>query len=364
MLKPAVTVLIDTYNHERFIEEAIVSVREQDFPRGDMEILVVDDGSTDHTPEIVRRFAPHVRLLRKPNGGQASAFNAGIPEARGEIVAFLDGDDWWVKEKLSVVMGYLNTRPHIGIVGHGIYEFDSDTVSKNATIPQCARDISFDTVSNGKFFRQMMCFFGTSRVTIRRSVVSRVLPVPEELVVEADEFLSFMSTAYSAAGLIQQPLTFYRLHADNLFQVREKDEKKQRRIQKVLAALAAELRSRLSSASIAADIIDAIVEPLDVGSKRLRLMLDGGTHWETFEAERADFRIAYKEGSPAYWLFKGFVLACTLALAPKDFYRLRDWYSRSSWRRIRRLLGEPVPNAEISNLSMPVEHSSRKKVVV
>src|SRR5580693_9517659 len=101
---PAVTILIDTYNHERFIEEAIVSVLEQDFPRAETEILVVDDGSTDRTPEIVRKFQPQLRLIRKPNGGQASAFNSGIPETRGEIVAFLDGDDWWAPGKLRHVV--------------------------------------------------------------------------------------------------------------------------------------------------------------------------------------------------------------------------------------------------------------------
>ncbi len=63
-----------------------------------MKILVVDDHSTDRTPEIVRKFVPNVRLIQKTNGGQASAFNAAIPEARGEIVAFLDGDDWWANE--------------------------------------------------------------------------------------------------------------------------------------------------------------------------------------------------------------------------------------------------------------------------
>jgi glycosyltransferase involved in cell wall biosynthesis len=101
--KPFVSVLIDTYNHERFIEEAIVSVREQDYPATEREIIVVDDGSTDRTPEIVRKFEPRLRLIRKPNGGQASAFNVGIPECKGEIISFLDGDDWWAKEKLRKV---------------------------------------------------------------------------------------------------------------------------------------------------------------------------------------------------------------------------------------------------------------------
>ena len=101
---PRVSVLIDTYNHERFIERAILSVLEQDMPMDDVEILVVDDDSTDRTPVIIRRFEPRVRLIRKPNGGQASAFNVGIPECRGEIVAFLDGDDWWAPQKLRKVV--------------------------------------------------------------------------------------------------------------------------------------------------------------------------------------------------------------------------------------------------------------------
>jgi len=102
-----VSVLIDTYNHERFIEQAIVSVAGAGFPAADREIIVVDDGSTDRTPEIVKKFEPRVRLLRKENGGQASAFNAGIPECKGEIIAFLDGDDWWAPEKLQRVANVL-----------------------------------------------------------------------------------------------------------------------------------------------------------------------------------------------------------------------------------------------------------------
>src|SRR6266849_8276728 len=80
MSKPLVSVLIDTYNHERFVEQAITSVLDQDMSMANVEILVVDDGSTDRTPDLVRRFEPRVRLLRKPNGGQASAFNLALPQ--------------------------------------------------------------------------------------------------------------------------------------------------------------------------------------------------------------------------------------------------------------------------------------------
>ena len=345
-----VSVLIDTYNHERFIAEAITSVLEQDFPRSEMEILVVDDGSTDATPQIVRKFEPRVRLREKANGGQASAFNAGIPEAKGEIIAFLDGDDWWAKEKLRTVSDYFCAKPHIGVVGHGIYEFDSTAKTAIATLPQEGREIRFDSAAEATVFRQMMCFFGTSRVAIRRSVLRRVLPIPESLVIEADEFMSTMSAAYSTAGLIEQPLTFYRLHDDNLFQVRKRDQAKSRRIQKVLTELAKHLRIRLAAASIAPGLIRAIVEPLEVDSKQMRLALDGGMPWETFRTERAKLRLSYESGSVAYWMFKTAVLACTLALPPRSFYKLRDWYGRSKWRRIRKALGEPLSRAKISSI--------------
>ncbi len=104
MARPIVSVLIDTYNHERFIEQAIRSALEQDFPASNREILVVDDGSQDRTSEIAAGFAPQVRLIRKANGGQASAFNASIRECQGEIVTFLDGDDWWAPSKLKLVV--------------------------------------------------------------------------------------------------------------------------------------------------------------------------------------------------------------------------------------------------------------------
>jgi cellulose synthase/poly-beta-1,6-N-acetylglucosamine synthase-like glycosyltransferase len=82
MAKPFVSVLIDMYNHERFIEKAIVSMPQQDFPADDRDILVVDDGSTDRTTEILRKFGSQIRILRKPNGGQASAFNRLVAQGK------------------------------------------------------------------------------------------------------------------------------------------------------------------------------------------------------------------------------------------------------------------------------------------
>jgi glycosyltransferase involved in cell wall biosynthesis len=361
MRTPAVTVLIDTYNHERFVEEAIVSVLEQDFPATEMEILVVDDGSTDRTPELVRKFAPRVRYARKENGGQASAFNFGIPMAQGEIIAFLDGDDWWAKPKVSKVMEILSSRPGVGVVGHGIYQLDSQSGQISTTLPEQAGEIDLHTTAGAGFFRHMMCFFGTSRVTIRKRVVQRTLPIPNELVIEADEFMSTMSAAYSTASLIQEPLAFYRLHSGNLFQIRSSDTVKTRRIYQVIVALARELEDRLPDASIPPDSVRAIVEQLQVGAIRMRLMLDGGWPWETFRAERADFRLSYKDSGMAYRIFKLCVLGATLVLPPRLFFRARSWYSSSVLRKMRGALGEPATNAAILNLPQPRDPDRRNE---
>src|ERR1700682_2411995 len=232
-----VSVLIDTYNHERFIEQAITSVLEQDMSMAEVEIIVVDDGSTDRTPEIVRGFEPRVRVLRKLNGGQGSAFNAGIPECRGEIVAFLDGDDWWEKDKLRVVLQEFEANPKIGAVGNGLYEVNAEGQRLFVNTPVRAYRCSFRTAEESLWFWDLMSFLGTSRLAIRKAVLEKILPLPEDLVIEADEYLATLAVAISGAAIIPRPLTNYRYHPGNLFQYSTFDRDKTRTKIQVLEVL-------------------------------------------------------------------------------------------------------------------------------
>jgi glycosyltransferase involved in cell wall biosynthesis len=355
MPHPKVTVLIDTYNHERFVERAITSAIEQDFLPSEVEILVLDDGSTDATPAIVKRFAPRVTYLRKENGGQASAFNLGIPQARGEIVAFLDGDDWWERNKLSAVVEAFEKNPKAGVVGHGIFQIDSATGNGSALTPQQPGYFELRSDEGAQKFRNFMCFLGTSRVAIRRSLLEKVLPIPEALVVEADEFMSAVAIAYGGAYLLAEPLTYYRLHDQNLYQFRGSgDTSRIRRKMNALAALERELPSRLSSAGVPASAVSIIVEPIHLAAAQMKLILDGGMPWETYRVERAIFRIAYRKTSAGYRAWKELALAATLCMPPRLFYRLRDWYSDRNLRRFRGAVGEPVPAAPIRDV--PIEH--------
>jgi glycosyltransferase involved in cell wall biosynthesis len=354
MPQPKVTVLIDTYNHERFVERAITCAIEQDFPANYVEILVVDDGSTDSTPAIVKRFAPRVTYLRKENGGQASAFNFGIPRARGEIVAFLDGDDWWQKNKLSVVVETFETNPQAGVVGHGIIEIDSLALRGSSLSPEQPGYFDLRSDTGAQRFRNYMCFLGTSRVAIRRSLLEKVLPIPEALVVEADEFMSAVAIAHGGAYLLAEPLTFYRLHDQNQYQFREGDAPRMHRKMNSLASLEDALTVRLVAAGVSAAAVQIIVEPIHITAARMKLMLKGGMPWETYRVERADFRLAYSKTSLGYRAWKELTLAISLCLPPRWFYRLRDWYSKQNLRRLRSVIGEPVPAAAIRDV--PLEH--------
>ncbi|HVS88675.1 MAG TPA: glycosyltransferase [Candidatus Acidoferrum sp.] len=343
MTRPFISVLIDTYNHERFIEHAIVSVIGQDFPASDREILVVDDGSTDSTPEIIRKFAPHVRLLRKVNGGQATAFNAGIPECKGQIVAFLDGDDWWEPQKLSVVAAEFESHPQNGTVGHGIFEVDETGKRLNQIAPDRTYESHLSNREEGHEFLPLRAFLGTSRLSVRRSVLDRIIPLPASLQVEADEFLAAVATALGGTRVLHQPLTNYRLHSGNLFQFASWDTEKAKRKYGSLATIARELPARLAAAGIADEVAEILTNSVNLDAVRLRLSMGEGWSWETVKAEREAYRQSYRHATFGYRIFHLVVLGIATALPPRVFYKLRQWYTARGLARVRRLVGEATP---------------------
>jgi glycosyltransferase involved in cell wall biosynthesis len=315
-----VSVLIDTYNHERFIEQAIVSVLEQDFPEAEREIIIVDDGSTDRTPEIVKRFEPRVRLLRKENGGQASAFNAGIPECRGEIVAFLDGDDWWAPGKLQAVVGAMASDASVGLVGHGITEVFSDGRQHTELLREVPR-FRIDSAAGARLFRLRKSFLGTSRMTLRSDVLRKIGKVPEALRIEADEYLFTLAGLFSDVLILRESLTFYRLHESNAFQVSNGSLQALRRKQVVLDSLAESLKTKLAEHRVEGPIASIVVESVETEADLVRLSIDRGFPWETIRAELRNYRIAHGNASTTHWMFK------VLSLIPACFMTSRLYYS-------------------------------------
>jgi glycosyltransferase involved in cell wall biosynthesis len=336
MMKPMLSVLINSYNHERYIEQTIVSAIEQDFPASEFEILVVDDGSTDRTPEIVGKFGPRVRLLRKKNGGQASAFNAAVPEARGELVAFLDGDDWWVPGKLAAVTKALDQNPGIAGVGHGYYEFYEATgESKLRKAPQ-PLSVSLSTPEAARQCWLDLTYVHMAAFTVRRSVLDKCIPIPETLRFDADAPIAMAAMAHGTL-LLDQPLFYYRIHSNNLVGgVDQDDGIRLRRKYEMGDEMFGVLYHMLLRMGVPRDSVSALLDEQWVHLTRHMLTVYGGSRIKAFQTEMRHFRYTHKCPSLAYRLFKySMVGIATLAVRPRTFYRLREWYGRQNLGRLR-----------------------------
>jgi hypothetical protein len=335
LAKVFASVLIDTYNHERFIEKAIVSVLEQDFAASDREIVVVDDGSTDRTPEIVKAFEPQVRLVRKKNGGQASAFNAGIPECKGEFVLFLDGDDWWAKEKLKTVSEAFAADAGVGLIGTGILEVYADGREHTELLKDVPR-FRVTSEEGARAFRLRKSFLGTSRMALRTELLKRIGTVPESLTIQADEYIFTLGAVLSDVLILREPLTIYRLHETNAFQVQDGNVTALRRKQMVLASLAKSLETKLAELGVDDGVSQTMVETIETDADLLRLSIDGGFPWETIQTELRNYRIMHENASAAHWLLKCATLLPACVLPPRAYYLLRQKCSENSiYRKAR-----------------------------
>lgn len=124
-MNPSVSVIIPTFNYGRFIGGAIKSVLAQTYPIA--EIIVVDDGSTDDTEEVVASFGEKVKYIRQENAGVCAARNKGVENSSGELIAFLDADDVWLPEKIEKQAAKFREDEQIGLVHCQMREFDTET---------------------------------------------------------------------------------------------------------------------------------------------------------------------------------------------------------------------------------------------
>jgi glycosyltransferase involved in cell wall biosynthesis len=156
---PLVSCIIPVWNCEAYLSEAIDSVLGQTYRP--FELIVIDDGSTDGTPAVIARHGDTIRALRQPHSGTASARNAGVAGARGELLAFLDADDVWEPAKLARQVDCLALRPRDDICVVGIQNFWVDALAaerdrmagSGLTRPQPGYNFSSALVRRGVFDR-------------------------------------------------------------------------------------------------------------------------------------------------------------------------------------------------------------------
>jgi hypothetical protein len=337
MTTPHISVLIDTYNHERYIEQAIVSVLEQDFPAREIEIVVVDDGSTDNTPSIIEKFLPRLRYIRKKNGGQASAFNAAIPELHGSIVAFLDGDDWWAKGKLSAVSEVFDANPMLAAVGHGFFEVHDLEPPREMIVSGTTCHLDLTSVDSARLADLGLTLLGTSRLSVRRKFLEQIVPIPEELLFCADVPVIACALALGGAVILDRPLCYYRIHPANMCPHDRTDMAKLRRSFEVTDFFLKYIPERLAKFGVPVQVSNALLGSIRSELERLKARFGGGGRWDVFRTELQRFHTQYEHPSLGYMTFEALVAACALLLPPQRFYQLLDWYSRNDLKRIRNM---------------------------
>jgi glycosyltransferase involved in cell wall biosynthesis len=131
--KPLVSVVIPTYNRAQYLVDALESVFKQTYEH--MEIIVVDDGSTDETRQILKNYSGKIRYIFLNRGERSKARNKGIQQSQGEYIAFLDSDDWWHHEKTEKQVEVLEKDPDIDLVYTGLDFIDAEGDPYNGQIP-------------------------------------------------------------------------------------------------------------------------------------------------------------------------------------------------------------------------------------
>lgn len=214
MLGPCVTVVVNNYNYGRFLGTSIESALAQTYER--KQVVVVDDASTDDSQAIIRGYGSAVdAVLKARNAGQGAAFNTGFAASRGDLVIFLDADDFLYPGAVSRIVEVW--RPGLAVIQYRLHLVDEGGSVFDLHPPPEIRfdrgDVRRKLLTTGRFEGTV-----TTGMAFSRNVLAAVLPVPEdEFRIAADGYLVSVAPLYGEVAAIDEPLGAYRRHGNNRF---------------------------------------------------------------------------------------------------------------------------------------------------
>ena len=210
MQEGLVSVIIPNYNYAQYLREAIDSVLAQTYPN--VEIIVVDDGSTDGSKEILNSYGDRIRAFFQQNQGVSAARNFGVSMSRGDFIAFLDADDAWLSEKIERQLALFVEDGELGLVHVGVVETDG----------QGAEIIELTDGRDGWVSDKLLQFEGPvilgggSGLMLRRNVFDEVGGFDTRLSTSADWDLFYQVSLRYRVGFVSDILLKYRVHASNM----------------------------------------------------------------------------------------------------------------------------------------------------
>jgi glycosyltransferase involved in cell wall biosynthesis len=212
---PKVSVVMSVYNGGRFLHEAIDSILAQTFT--DLEFIVVDDGSTDSTPAILRGYGDRLRVHTQSNQGLTRALNAGLSLARGEYIARMDADDVAEPQRLEKQVAYLDSHPEVGLLGTACHEIDEQgRILRTVVMPTGDAQLRATLAKFNPFIHSSAMF--------RRTLTDRLGGYNEDVLYwhnSEDYELWIRLAAHSQLANVPAPLIRRRVHLGSLVEANE-----------------------------------------------------------------------------------------------------------------------------------------------
>ncbi len=213
---PLVSILVPNYNYAKFVGETLESVLRQTYSH--FEAIVCDDGSKDSSCEIIETYVQldsRIKLIRKPNGGVASALNTAYREAKGEIICLLDADDIWLDQKLERIVVLFKSNTTCGFAIHNVIQIDGQGDLIKATpmygnLP--SGWLAQSALENGGFVDNIP---PASALSIRRQVAELIFPLNEEFVRNADSLIFRFAPLITGIASTTEVLSQFRIHGAN-----------------------------------------------------------------------------------------------------------------------------------------------------
>ena len=216
-----ISILIANYNYAKYLQEAVDSVLAQTYQN--VEIVIVDDGSTDNSHEVItqlqQKSPDKIKAIFQSNQGQAAAFNRGFEATTGDIVAFLDADDFWKPDKLQLVVEAFNTSDVVGVLHHlDVTDADGNIFAVTGVGKSKSENVAQIVLDTGNTW----CFPPTSGLTFLHSALEKVLPVdPAQWRLHIDGCLIYSTAFLGKIKTLEQILGSYRNHGENIHATHE-----------------------------------------------------------------------------------------------------------------------------------------------
>ncbi|MFB2938667.1 glycosyltransferase family 2 protein [Aerosakkonemataceae cyanobacterium BLCC-F154] len=219
--QPLVSILINNYNYGHFLGEAIDSALNQTY--SNIEVIVVDDGSTDNSREIIQSYNSKVIPIFKANGGQASAFNEGFATSSGEIICFLDSDDIFQPEKVTEIVQVFAQYPKIGWCFHPLKFLSTnreDLPKENYSGSSEIYDLR-TFIQQGKLKGKLPFGTATSGLCFNRSLLKQILPMPEAIRITSDDYIKYLALGLEPGAILLKEIAIQRIHGNNAYTFRK-----------------------------------------------------------------------------------------------------------------------------------------------